>query len=336
MRIVGKAVAGGSLGCLVILGCGKTIPVAADTTCPCAPGWSCCDTICVQGECPELDYMTRDKTPLNTSWYAYSDRTCPLSCPPVFMEDWTGSLTPHEMQPFPPSSVDGGPTIHGQPWPYREVTGGGESNWGIGFGFDFRDEAGPSPVAHCKAGWCPLAPEEAGDDAGDEDSGIACNKDGQYALQPVLTDESVHRGISFWARAPSASDASPLTLTLHISDIHTADVGYAYIDGGVDGGACNPCIFGKKDACGDDFLANWPVTPTWTQYVAEFSKLKQNGFSQLPPRIDSGPPKIDSRHLGHVNFEVQIGNGIGNNNGNPLTPFKVDIAYVEWADWVEE
>jgi hypothetical protein len=273
----------------------------------------------VQGVCPELDHMTGDKTPAyDTAWYAYSDRTCPLSCPPVFVDDAGGTLTPQEGEPFPP--VDGGPTFGGHVWPYREVSGGGESNWGVGFGFDFQDVPGTSPVAHCPSTWC----EGNVEDAGDEDSGM-CKAD-HYALQTKLYDASQHLGISFWARwaHEPISDGTPLPLTLHISDVHTADVGYAYIDGGVDGGACNPCLLhGGTGACGDDFLAPVLITPSWAQHVVFFTALKQNGFSNLIH-------PIDLHLLGHVNFEVQTTMGV------PLPEFAVQVAYVEWVDWISE
>src|SRR5580700_12018511 len=113
MRMLGKAFAGGPLACLMLLACGKTVPLEANTTCPCAGGWSCCDGndggvgICRQGSCSQLDYMEEDKVFLfGTSWYAYSDRTCPLTCPPAFYAGATGSLSPQEAQPFFPVPED--------------------------------------------------------------------------------------------------------------------------------------------------------------------------------------------------------------------------------------
>jgi hypothetical protein len=312
---------------------------------------------CVQGSsCPfdPLDLMTHPKTNMGTSWYTFSDRTCPLSCPPRFVAGQQGTLSPEEDEPFLPSPNCDGPEIPDSGrdggWPYREVRGGRENNWGIGFGFDFNDEEGPSPVAQCPTKWCegtldagasqaiPNADSgctsTASADTEEPDSAISCDG-GHYSLQPVLSNESVHAGISFWARAPEATDrtlsedadggqdadsgVAPPTLTVLVSDVHTADVGYKYIGAG----ACNPCTQGVARSCGDDF--GFPVTLTsgWKRYFVRFSELCQAGWSHP----DTPGPPLDTTFLGHIIFELQT-----SSKGNPLPPFSVQIAYVEWFD----
>jgi hypothetical protein len=325
---IAKALAGGSLGCLVLLGCGKTVPLDANTSCPCASGWTCCDTVCLPpGDVcgPAIDDMTRPRTSMKTSWYAYSDRTCPLSCPPLTVQGSTGTLIPEEGQPFSPSpSRDGGPEIDGGIWPYREVTGGGETDWGVGFGFDFKDMPGKSPLAECPS-HCGGTPLDAATDSimsssDPADSGTC--KDGYYASQPVLLDESHHVGISFWAQSLDASDAGPLTLTVLVSDVHTAYVGRSAAPNDPD--VCDPCAAGGGvGACGDDFAFHESLTPEWTQYVVYFSQLAQAGWSR-----STGSPAVslDTKSLGHVNFEIQTQMNV------PVPAFKVRIAYVQWVD----
>jgi hypothetical protein len=252
---------------------------------------------------------------------------------------------------IPGSDSDGG-------WPYyREVRGGREDNWGIGFGFDFNDEEGPSPVADCPTTWCegsldggaseaipngdsgcgstPLADLEA-------DSAIHCSTDHHYSLQPVLSDEHLHAGISFWARSQPATDTTlsqdadggdanggqdadsgvPLpTLTVLVSDVRTAYVGYNYIEAG----ACIPCAeAGSIGACGNDFATTVNLTPNWKQFVVRFSDLRQAPWS-FEAGTYAGPP-IDSTLLGHIIFELQT------TRGDVLPPFFVQLAYVEWFD----
>jgi hypothetical protein len=316
-----KALAGGSLGCLVLFECGKTVPLNEDPTCPCATaaGWSCCDGRCVNGTCSEIDYMTQDKTHLSrtsddagsggTSWYAYSDRTCPFSCPPLLMDGWAGKLSPGEDEPFFRSDA-GYAKIFGTRQRYREVTGGGEKTWGVGFGFDFKDELGLSPVADCKPGWCTGTP--AGSAA--QYSEAMCNNHGTFSSHVDLVNESSHLGVSFWACAPTASEANPLTLEVLVSDKHTTAA--------ADGIECDPCVLTGARACGKDYGYPVTLTPTWTQYVVRFSQLSQGSTV-------TGPP-LDLTTLGHLNFEIQT------NDGPPLPHFEVQVAYVEWADWVDD
>jgi hypothetical protein len=324
---MGKALAGGAFGCVIALfACGKTIPLdEANLNCPCAPGWSCCDAadggpICKEGSCSLIDDMRHVETSLGTSWYAYSDRTCPLSCPPLFMAGAKGTLTPEEDEPFRPTEGDG-PWINGIQWPYREVKGDGESTWGVGFGFDIQDERAPSPVAKCGPDWC------TGTARGPANGEIEC-EGGHYTLQPMLTDESAHLGISFWARAVKVPDGGPFPqLFVLVSDKQSSPRG----------GVCNPCLLSGPNSCNDDPETSFGLTSTWQQHHVLFSKLMSQGFS-----THQMPVPLDPKTVFHINFEIHTPQQTETDSGDtttfqlPLRPFDVQIAYVEWADWIDE
>jgi hypothetical protein len=336
---------GGSLACLLVAACSsRTGSPSSPSACPCASGASCCDAVCVVGGCPSdagqapdattskggtdsappvetftvLDSMTSDTTTLGTPWYTFSDRTCPYSCPPLYLSGATGTLWPAENTQFLPSTAGDGPTIGGTVWPYREVRGGGESHWGMGFGFDLHDVRGPSPAASCPPGFCTGTLMDAGEDAmpvdaSSEDAGDPgppCS-DGTFAFRTAPYDASAHAGISFWVRAPDATGADSPTLELFLSDKQTNPAG----------GMCNACASGGTGACNDDFaFAVMPLTSTWTERVVPFAQLVQAGWSGTKGILDLTT-------LGHVNFGIQT-----QLNGSPLPSFRVQVAYVQWMD----
>ncbi len=355
MRI-GKAFGGTSAACLFAVACGGTISLESHPACPCAAGWSCCDGACVSGSCPAdgghaqaqdataatgaeasastftlLDPMTSPTTVLGTYWYASSDRTCPYSCPPVFVANQPGTLSPGEGQQFLPIASPNGPMIDGQAWPYREFTGGGETTWGVAVGFDLQDAPGVSPVAACAARSCGGSPGYAGNgdamatammtaigpaDANDVEAAAVDGggnadqcKDGTYPFTAVLYNASAHQGLSFWARAPDTRTAPPI-LELLVSDKRTSPVG----------GVCDPCLSGGAGACNDDFGYPTLLTAQWQQYVVLFSQLAKSGWS-------GSRGTLDLTTIGGVSFALQT-----QLNGAPLSPFRIQIAYVQWVD----
>jgi hypothetical protein len=310
----------GFLAGVAIGGCGKTVPLDENTACPCAPGWTCFGTVCLAAQRGKvIDDMRTSKTPTGSSWYTYSDRTCPLSCPPRFTSGYVGTLVPGDGQPFLPRGHGGGPPIDGGPWAYREVSGGGEDQWGVGFGFDLKDEPGPSPLAACRSDGgtnaCTGTPLEAGGDT----RGLC--KDGYYISQPVLTDEHKHLGFTFWAQS---LDENPVQLTVLVSDVHTAYNGRHEYP--TEPHVCDPCLSGGVGACGDDFALPVDLTLDWKQFVVLFSQLGQAGWSHEHGKGSPPPPALDTTRLGHINFEIQT------EKGAHLKPFSVRVAYVEWID----
>jgi hypothetical protein len=336
------ALARASVGCLLVAACGRTIPLESHSACPCAAGWSCCNAVCMYGSCPPggelspeggasnesfalLDPMTTDLTTLKTPWYSFSDRTCAYSCPPVYTGA-PGTLSPPENTDFPPTNDGNGPTIDGKVWPYREVSGGGETTWGAGFGFDFNDQPAASPeianprlAAACSQACIAVAldgGESDGSMVGDAASSLdasadqAACLDGTFAYLPAPYDASAHAGISFWVRAPDASpDASSPILHVLVSDRQTSATG----------GICTPCVPLGAGSCNDNFGFSVPLTPTWTQHIVPFSQLLQE--------YAAGSLSLESTTLESLDFELETPL-----YGGPLPSFRVQIAYLEWVD----
>ncbi|MDP9151213.1 MAG: hypothetical protein M3O36_14895 [Myxococcota bacterium] len=272
-----------------------------------------------------LDPMTSATTVLGTYWYAVSDRTCPYACPAVFVANQPGTLSPADGQVFLPTARGDGPMIDGAVWPYREVTGGGETSWGVSVGFNLQDVPGASPIAKCGAPSCTsgvgdAAVSDAAEpvDANDVEAAsvvagppaISC-KDGTYAFNPVPYDASAHVGIAFWGRAPDPA-ATPPIVEVFISDRESSPVG----------GVCNPCLAGGTGACNDNF--GFPVvpelTPQWQRYVVLFSRLSKGGWSGLKGAFDS-------TSIVGITFGLQT-----LRNGAPLPPFRIQIAYLQWVN----
>jgi hypothetical protein len=226
------------------------------------------------------------------------------------MEGQSGTIVPSEDEPFPPSDAGAVIIEGGISWRYRKVTGGAENGWGVGFGFDFKDEPGLSPTALCDAGWCTGTLPEAGNADYRSDH---CSDAGTFNSHVALIDESSHLGISFWAKGSWTIDAGPFALEVLVSDKSTTPVA-----GDI---SCSACSLNPgPHTCPADFAKKVFLTENWQQHVVFFSELQQpSGMG------------IDRTTLGHLNFEVQTGD-----NGLPLPGFTVQIAHVEWADWVSD
>src|SRR6202142_3551143 len=117
----------------------------------------------------------------NANWYTFSDRTIPHSAPPVLLSPPPpGSVVPPEGQP--PALVPFRAGLQA-----REVTGGGEVLWGVGFGFDFADSVSLANMVLAQGGQAPFNECDAG-----------LTYDLKTQPVPVSVDASAHAGISFW------------------------------------------------------------------------------------------------------------------------------------------
>jgi hypothetical protein len=238
-----------------------------------------------------LDDMSSMSTSTGGYWYTYSDRTCPNST--LLIADAAGTINPLEGYSLYPA-----PDMVDIPAPgpgmvnYREVSGGGEKTWGLGFGFNFLN-SGSNPFVNCEAGTCTGTPPDVDAAAG----------------YPDKFDASMHKGVAFWARL--VSDASSLKVNIQVSDKHTNP----------NGGVCNPCLNGGSMACADDYIESEAVTPTWSQLQVRWTDtaLKQDGWSGLKF-------PIDVTTLYYIHLQVQGSVAL------PAPNFDVQVAYFTWID----
>jgi len=225
-------------------------------------------------------------------WGTYSDRAVPWSAPPVFLSD-AGLLTPPDDFPFPATDDGAGPIVLGSVQPYRRVSGGGESRWGIGFGMAFIDVApdgGDVPVNDCVA----VAIFDVHADAGD-------------SFIPLPFDATGWSGIQFWAKSLRSDFAQPVYVDMN--DETTQPFGLAF-----DAGGCNPCNSSSLGGCGDGFQARVVFPPEWTQIRVPFSSMHPQGWSG-----SSTTAVPDVSNLYQLNFQIEA----------PVPPFDVAVAYVE-------
>jgi hypothetical protein len=213
-----------------------------------------------------LDDMSTPAVTTGGYWYTYSDRTCPNTA--LLMASAPGTINPSEGLDFKPA----GDTVNiPAPGPgdvnYREVTGGGEKTWGVGFGFNFTNDPGPNPFANCDGGCMGTPP------ATDAAVGFA-NK----------WDASMHKGFAFWAKLVSDA-SSPLKVNVQIADKHTHP----------NGGTCNPCLNGGPMACADDYIESKPISTSQIQVMWTDTGLKQVGWSTLKGVFD--PTSLFYIHL---------------------------------------
>ncbi len=225
-------------------------------------------------------------------WYSYSDRTVPWSEPAIFLSD-AGLLTPPDGVPFPATDDGTGPMVLGSVQPYRRVSGGGESQWGIGLGMAFINVApdgGDVPVNDCGAG----AIFDVQADAGD-------------SFIPLPFEATGWTGIQFWAKSLRADFAQPVYVQVH--DETTQPFGLAF-----DAGGCNPCNSSGIGACGDGFRARVVFPTDWAQIRVPFGSMHPQGYSG-----SSTSAVPDVSNIYQLNFQIDA----------PVPPFGVAVAYVE-------
>jgi hypothetical protein len=137
----------------------------------------------------------------------------------------------------------------------RECSGGGEFNWGAGFGFDLIDalpDGGSVVFDKCEGG---TALWNNSPDAGS--TGI-----------PQPLDASAHKGVSFWMKSNLASGNT--TVNVQFSEKRTSPWG----------GVCDPCLTTGMTACGDDYLISEIVSSTWKQYTIHWTDLKTQNWTK--------------------------------------------------------
>jgi hypothetical protein len=226
-------------------------------------------------------------------WYTYSDRTVPWSEPPIFLSD-AGLLTPSDGVPFPATDDGAGPMVLGSVQPYRRVSGGGESYWGIGFGMDFVDVApdgGDVPVNDCEGGTI-----------FDVDAAV------EEVVVPLPFDATGWTGIQFWAKSLRSDFAQPVYVLVH--DETTQPFGLAF-----DAGGCNPCNSSGLGACGDGFQARVVFPTEWAQIRVPFGAMHPQGYSGAST---SAVPDVSKIY--QLNFQIETGS---------VPPFDIAAAYIE-------
>jgi hypothetical protein len=181
----------------------------------------------------------------------------------------------------------------------RECTGGGESNWGAGFGFDFintkPDGGNNVPFWACDGGGRSLW-----DDNPDGGAGI-----------PLPFDAGAHKGVSFWAKS---NTGAPVDVYVKFSEKRT----------NAWGGVCNACAtqaVAPMAQCADDYLKILPITPGWVQYTILFSELATQNFTKT--NLPAGGFDASTLYSLHFQFHTRL---------TPLANFDLTLACVQFTD----
>jgi hypothetical protein len=230
-------------------------------------------------------------------WYTYSDRTNPVSEPPVVQPLADGAAPPGMMMPAEGDKYLPNATGPGSIAGARECTGGGFKNWGAGFGFDMIDalpDGGPVVFDQCEGGtqlWNNLP------DAGS--TGI-----------PQSFDASSHKGVSFYIKSGLASGST--TVHVQFSEKRTNPWG----------GICNACDTSGMDACADDFYKSILVSNMWTQVTIKWTDLKTQNWTGKG--LTAGT--FDASTLYYIHFQLST------SSGTALPNFDLLVACMQFVD----
>jgi len=250
----------------------------------------------------DMGMTQTDGTGTLGSWYTYSDRTNFLSEPPQVQDLADGATPVGSIMPVEGASFPSNATGPGMITTAREVSGGGENNWGAGFGFDFYDDQPDgAPTLYntqCEAG--PTVWNYAAD-AGS--TGI-----------PKPIDASAHTGVTFWLKSNTSASQK---VNIQLSDKDTNPWG----------GVCDPCVSGgvhTPPACSDDYLVSELVPTTWTQYTIRWADktLKTVNWSQQGLKAGA----FDASSLYYLHFQFST------NQGVTLPNFDLSVACIQWVD----
>jgi hypothetical protein len=229
-------------------------------------------------------------------WYTYSDRTNPVSEPPVVQPLADGGAPPGMIMPTEGASFPAMATGPNSAIVARECSGGGMKTWGGGFGFDFVDnnpDGGMVPFDACDGG---AQLFDTSPDAGS--TGI-----------PQPYDGSMHKGVSFWAKSNLTGNVK---VNVQFSEKRTSPWG----------GMCDPCATSGTKACSDDFLIGELFTPKWQLFTIEFSKLATQNWTKQ--NLKAGTYDSSTMFFMHFQFST--------NAGTALAPFDVSVACIQWVD----
>ncbi len=254
----------------------------------------------------DLDDMLMSATTTGGYWFTYSDRTCPNSA--LLMADAAGTLKPIEGYASDPTpGADAGvPLAIAIPGVansvgFREFSGGGESVWGAGFGFNLLN-TGMNPFTVCTQAPCTGTPP-----ANDAAVGF-----------PAPYDASSHKGISFFAKSLMATATLPTKVRVQLSDKHT-DPGSGTADAGLSSDFCNVCDMsnGGVNRCTNDFYKAVNITSDWAQYTVLFSEIATDTWTKTYAK-----GMFDPSTLYHVHFQLN----------KPTPQFDIQIACISWVD----
>jgi hypothetical protein len=263
--------------------------------------------------------MTMPQTVTGGSWYTYSDRTIPNSEPPIDQPGAAdpGSIVPAEGAMFAPVTDSKSPifTIDGgmMPMPYREASGGGESTWGAGFGFDITSatpDGGPVGFNSC--------PQDAGvamifDTSGKSDNvGIPI---------PFDAKSAGYTGVAFYGTSFTSTNE---TVAVQLDDDRTSPWGgnCAVCQ---NGGKCSAAEAdgGKTCPCSDSYIYS-ELFPTgkWQRFTIMFSSSLLATANWSTQGLAKGG--IDTNSLYNLHFQLTT------TSGKALPNFDVGVAYVTW------
>jgi hypothetical protein len=199
----------------------------------------------------------------------------------------------------------------------REVSGGGQSNWGAGIGFDIHstkpDGGNNVPFWACDGG-APGAIAAGGpdvwSDAPDSGNGI-----------PLEYDASSHKGVSFYA---VSLNPNPINVQIKFSEHRTNFWGAEAPPVGTEP-TCNACatkLSNPNLQCGDDYLIVKQFTTTWTQFTIHWADLATANWSK------QGLPTggFDPAHWVSMHFQFHASAAM------PLQQFDVAVACVQFVD----
>ncbi|MGA7121507.1 MAG: hypothetical protein WBY94_15490 [Polyangiaceae bacterium] len=250
-----------------------------------------------------LDDMSGPATSTMGYWFTYSDRTCPNTS--LLLPDAAGTISPGEGYASDPAVDDGGNTLTamlpgvGMGVGYREFIGGGETTWGVGFGFNFTNN-GTDPFTVCPASTCTGTPPMV-----DASAGFG-----------APYDASQHKGISFFARSLMATATLPTKVRVQISDKHT-DPGSGSPEAGPTSGICNQCASTGTAECANDYYTTVNLSSTWAQYTVNFADLATDTWAATYAK-----GTIDLKTLYHVHWQIN----------KPVANFDIQLACISWVD----
>jgi hypothetical protein len=270
--------------------------VACSLLCGCTDGKGGASTLLID----DMRNQGTDGPGTSGNWYTYSDMAVGYSEPPIPVSA-AGTVAPPQGTALAPTNDSGGPTYLGSVQPYRRISGGGEIQWGAGFGMDFIDvhlNGGDVSMNDCDAGTIVDTRPNAA----------------SFRVEPF--DANGWTGIEFWAKSFNAAEQA---VEVQIQDDRTSPWGLSTAAGG-----CNVCDnitgTGGNNGCSDGPAVVVSFLSDWTHIQIPFASMHPLGWS--------GAPKARTLDLSAIySFQFEVGANAG--SPLPLADFDVGVAYVE-------
>jgi len=111
-----------------------------------------------------------------------------------------------------------------------------------------------------------------------------------YNLTASTYDASAYRGFVFWGRV--GGDSGTTSVRFAVPDKNTSAAG----------GVCTAASEGGAAGCSDYFSKGITLTPSWQQFVIDYTQLQQTGFG-----LPKGLTGLDAAHIYSCQFQLSPG-----------------------------